>query len=161
VVGSAGKGSGGTGYSRSGASPSTARLVARIVTPRQRPSKKPLQAKAAAQAPCHQVAGGLGEQHLPAMRGRLHPGAAVDRCVVDVIASAYPHLPGVQPHPHPQRDPRGPCLTTQLKLASASRLDRGNRAGKDGEEAIPLPTGDNHHPTMAFDDFGQKAIMLL
>src|SRR6185312_5055388 len=44
---------------------------------------QPLQAKAAAQTPCHQIAGGLSDQHLPALRGRLHPGTPVDRRVVE------------------------------------------------------------------------------
>ena len=50
----------------------------------------------AAHTASHGVAGRLGEQNLPAVRAGLHPGAPVDRCVVNMIASAYPHLPGVQ-----------------------------------------------------------------
>ena len=78
-----------------------------------------------------------------------------------MFAAAHPCLPSVQPHPHPQRDPRGPWLTIEPKLAGAGRLDRGNRARKDGEETIPLPTRDDDHPTMAFDHLGQRPIMLL
>ena len=86
---------------------------------------QPLQAEPAAQPPCHQVAGGLGDQHLPAVRGGFHPGTAVDRRVVDIVALLHMRLAGVQPHPHPQRGTRRPRLRLQPKLAGAGRLDRG------------------------------------
>jgi hypothetical protein len=100
-----------------------------------------LQAEPAAQPPLYQVAGGLGDQHLPAVPGRLQTGAAVDRRVVDIVTFLHMRFPGVHPHPHPQRRPRRPRLPVQPQLARASGLDRGHRAGKGGEETVPPPRG--------------------
>jgi hypothetical protein len=122
---------------------------------------QPPQGEPAAQPPAGQVAGGLGDQHLPAMRGGLHPGAPVDRRVVGLVAAARPRLPGVQPHPHPQHGPRRPRLTAQPELARAGRLDRGHRAGKDGEHTVPLAAGGDHHPAMVFDDAGHQTVVAL
>ena len=119
------------------------------------------QAKPAAQPPFDQVAGGLGDQHLPAVRGGFHPGAPVDRRVVDIVAFVHMRFPRVQPHPHPQRGTRLPRLRLQPKLASAGRLDRRNRAGKDGEETVTLPTRGDHHPAVLLDHAGDKTVVLL
>jgi len=112
---------------------------------------QPRQAEATAQPPAGQVAGGLGDQHLSTVRGALHPCTPVDRRVVDTVAAGRPRLAGVQPHPYPQRGARRPRRLLQGELARAGRLDRGNRAGKHGEEAVPLPAGGDHHPTMVLD----------
>src|SRR4029077_5781307 len=55
---------------------------------------QPLQPKAAAQTPCHQVAGGLGDQYLPAVRGCLHPGTPVDRRVAGLSPPGPPGCAG-------------------------------------------------------------------
>jgi hypothetical protein len=97
---------------------------------------------------------------LAAMCGSFHPGTAVDRGVVHIIASAHARFSGVQPHSHPQRGTRRPSLTPEPTLASTSRLDRRNSARKDSEETVALPARDHHNPAMTLDHVGDKAIVL-
>ena len=98
-----------------------------------------LQAKTAAQPPFHQVAGGLGDQHLPAVRGGLHPGTPVDRRLVDIVALLHMRIPGVQPHPHPQRRTCRPRLAREPKLAGAGRLTAATALGKAAKTLSPSP----------------------
>ena len=77
-----------------------------------------------------------------------------------MIAAAHPHLPGMQPHPHPQSTTGRPHLT-QPKLTHPGRLHRRHRAVKDSKETVTLPTGGNHRPAMPLDHLGQKTIVPL
>jgi hypothetical protein len=115
----------------------------------------------AAQTPTGEIAGGFGDKHLPAVPGGFHPGAAVDRRVIDTVAAACPRLPGVQPHPHVQAGTRRPRLRLQGELARAGRLDRGRRTGKDHEETVPLPAGGDHDPAMPLDHLHQQTVVPL
>src|SRR5215218_4480849 len=120
-----------------------------------------LQPEPATQIARNQVACGLGEEHLPAVAGGPHPGTTVDRRVVDMITAAHPRFPGVQPHPYPQPGTRGPYLTTEPKLTHPGRLNRRNRARKDGKETVTLPAGGDHRPAMPLDHRCKEAIMPL
>src|SRR5689334_13072814 len=98
-----------------------------------------LKAKSAAQTPCHQIAGGLSDQHLPALRGRLHPGTPVDRRVVDIVAFLHMRLAGVQPHPHPQRRTRRPRLTPEPQLADPAASTAATALANAAKKLSPSP----------------------
>ena len=95
------------------------------------------------------------------MAGGPHPGTTVDRCVIDMIPAAHPHLPGMQPHPHPQSTTGRPHLTFQPKLTHPGRLHRRHRAVKDSKETVTLPTRGDHRPAMPLDHLSQQPIMPL
>ena len=120
-----------------------------------------LQPETATQPVADQLARGLGEKHLPAVRSSFHPGTTVDRRVVDTAAAVRPRFPGMQPHPHLQREARRPRLMRQPELAGARRLDRGNRAGKHREETVTLPARADHHSAIGLDNLSEKAIVPL
>ena len=100
---------------------------------------QPLQPKPAAETARHQVAGRLGEQHLPAVRGGPHPGTPVDRRVVDIIAPLHPRLPGVQPHPHPQRVPVGQSSVRSRSWQAPAASTAATALGKTAKTLSPSP----------------------
>ncbi len=100
------------------------------------------------------------DQHLPAVRGVPHPGAAVDGRP-EVITVAKLGLAGVERHPHADFEAGRPRLASERLLD----LDGGRHgvAGprEHGEDAVALVARPDHGPASTFDALGQQDIVSL
>ena len=95
-----------------------------------------------------QPRGHLRAHRLAAMRHRHQPGRPVHRRT-EIVPVPLLDLPGVQPHPHPQRRPDRPHLAHQRRLGVQRRRQGVTRPGERGRE--PVTPSREHQPAMPSD----------
>ena len=77
-----------------------------------------------------------GQQDLPTVTGRHHPGTSVQRGA-EVVAVAFHRLAGVDPHTHPDADIAWPRLVEEGALGVDCGIDRTGGVWKAAANASP------------------------
>ena len=96
-----------------------------------------------------QLGGGVGHEYLPAMPTGAYPGAA-DRCHAAVVRLvAQLGLPGVDRHPHLQRDAVEPLFGGERPLGEEGGVDGVARPAERRHDAVPSPCSTGRTPPWA------------
>jgi hypothetical protein len=90
-----------------------------------------------------QLSGSLRADDLAAVSDSHQPGGPV-HLRTEIVPVALVGLAGMQPHPHPQRDPVRPVLDGQAPLGRQRRRYSLPGAGERRPEAVPA--GGEHEP---------------
>ena len=82
-------------------------------------------------------AGGVGQDHLPAVGRVGDPGRPV-HVDAGIVVPAQDALAGVEAHPDPDRGTRRPVVGGEVPLGGDRRPDGARRAGEHGEEGVAV-----------------------
>ena len=103
-----------------------------------------------------QDGGGRREEHLAPVAGGREAGAAVQG-LPEVVPALHVHLPGVQPHPYPERARFAPGLGPERDLP---RQGGGHRVPRAGERRVDgIPHRLEHHPLVALHRLPQEGVV--
>jgi hypothetical protein len=101
---------------------------------------------------------GRRQQHLAAVADRHDPRRAVDDRA-EVVVGPCRRLPGVQPHPHPERSGGAPRLGGQVALGDKAGVGGRGGGGEDGHH--PVAGRLDHLAVRAGDGGPQDAVVAL